>query len=475
MNIYYATIGIENYRIFSNYTEFEFRPITILTGPNNSGKSSLIKFLLLIKDNLDYFQSVRNKGNKIEKRISFMGNTHKLNNFDSIVANNKKPLIFKIHLLKDIYYRYVLNNNGRVEHTINLCDKDDNEILTLAGNELKINLQLFIEFFASNPTISSLDTFEDTIAYSEYVFENYRKIENYAKNSQNNIVNFDLTKIPDSNPSLKKLKRQSNEFLGVKILETAFEYFLDFDIDTISEFNVILHFDDSYLRFFTNIFYLPSIKGLQKRVYQYSDEDSLNRIIRAINEKGFWNKTAEKFLNKWINEFGLGKKVSFGHDQRLGVNYVFIDDKSLIDLGFGFTQILSILLQSCEILVGLRYTGFNTVLILEEPETNLHPKFQSKLAELVVDLYDKYKISFLIETHSEYLIRKLQYLTAKKEIKPDESIIYYFHHPSHIPQGEKQVKELHIREDGMMDGDFGPGFFDESTQLTLDLLKLQKN
>jgi len=42
-------IGIENFRVFKDYTEFKLAPITVLTGPNNSGKSSLIKLLSLLK------------------------------------------------------------------------------------------------------------------------------------------------------------------------------------------------------------------------------------------------------------------------------------------------------------------------------------------------------------------------------------------------------------------------------------------
>ena len=95
------------------------------------------------------------------------------------------------------------------------------------------------------------------------------------------------------------------------------------------------------------------------------------------------------------------------------------------------------------------------------------------MADVFYEAAQEYHIQFIIETHSEYLIRKLQYLTAKKKLKPEDTIIYYFNNPDKIPKGEKQVREIRIREDGMMDDDFGEGFFDESTRLTIDLLKLQ--
>ena len=43
--------GLENFRVFKDYTWFDFAPITLFVGPNNSGKSSVIKALLLLKDN----------------------------------------------------------------------------------------------------------------------------------------------------------------------------------------------------------------------------------------------------------------------------------------------------------------------------------------------------------------------------------------------------------------------------------------
>lgn len=56
-------IGIKNFRVFKDYAEFEIRPITILTGPNNSGKSSFTKLLLLLKngiEELDFFEGEHN-------------------------------------------------------------------------------------------------------------------------------------------------------------------------------------------------------------------------------------------------------------------------------------------------------------------------------------------------------------------------------------------------------------------------------
>lgn len=118
------------------------------------------------------------------------------------------------------------------------------------------------------------------------------------------------------------------------------------------------------------------------------------------------------------------------------------------------------------------------LILIEEPEAFLHPDWQSKLADFLVyclEYSKEIELKFIVETHSEYLIRKLQYLTAKKKLKPKDTIIYYFNDPNKIPKGEKQVREIRIREDGSLTDDFGPGFFDKATSLKFELLRLKNN
>jgi predicted ATPase len=118
-------------------------------------------------------------------------------------------------------------------------------------------------------------------------------------------------------------------------------------------------------------------------------------------------------------------------------------------------------------------------IIIEEPEANLHPNLQSKLADVFVEIIKYYpEINFIIETHSEYMIRRLQYLTAKREICTDKSIIYYFNAEKYVRPNEPKVKAIQITSNGNLTDTFGPGFYDESTRLQFDLMKLnqeQKN
>lgn len=153
------------------------------------------------------------------------------------------------------------------------------------------------------------------------------------------------------------------------------------------------------------------------------------------------------------------------------------------DLGYGYSQIIPILLKivlSAELNMVNRASfsrdstddSLKSIIVIEEPDANLHPNLQSKLADVFVLAYKELDTHFILETHSEYLIRKLQYLTAKKEITPEETVIYYFNADEYVTKKEPKVKEIKITEFGALTDSFGPGFFDEATNLKFELMKL---
>ncbi|HCB0745795.1 TPA: ATP-binding protein [Klebsiella pneumoniae] len=53
-----------------------------------------------------------------------------------------------------------------------------------------------------------------------------------------------------------------------------------------------------------------------------------------------------------------------------------------------------------------RYMSKNSYLIIDEPELNLHPKNQIKMAELLVRL-SNYGVKVIITTHSDYIVKEI--------------------------------------------------------------------
>jgi AAA15 family ATPase/GTPase len=81
-------ISVENFRVFKEKTTFQLKPITILTGPNNSGKSSLLKLINLLYSSFD-------KNNSTNELLFNSGN-HNLGTFDNAITRNSENDFIKI-------------------------------------------------------------------------------------------------------------------------------------------------------------------------------------------------------------------------------------------------------------------------------------------------------------------------------------------------------------------------------------------
>ncbi len=108
------------------------------------------------------------------------------------------------------------------------------------------------------------------------------------------------------------------------------------------------------------------------------------------------------------------------------------------------------------------------LIIVEEPEQNLHPKVQSKLADLFAYLNKVRGFKFLIETHSEYLIRRTQVLVSEMGLsetdleKQNPFKVYYF-------PAKGNPYDMGYRSDGRFSEEFRSGFFNEASNLAISL------
>jgi predicted ATPase len=515
--------GIKNFRIFKEYQEFEFRPLTILTGPNNSGKSSLIKAILLAKQNWSN-EEISVNPPRANDKLNFAGETHNLGSHSLVLNDPEKPLKFLFRYGKYAYC-FEFDSEERLIYDYQLCRKNDEVVIQQKGGDLRVDLELFKEYiddlfaqdygilFEFYPILQALENSINSgnifIAINTAIDKNGKLIISFCKDKAK-FGNFKYyEKFTEASLlNNKKLVKKKQAIERVVNSTHRDKYAPDLKITFINFLKLFLkvenfEFEEEMIcklipgltgNFINLPFsFLSSIKGPQKRYFGINDSSEFANLFKTMIEKllkdeqeikkvmskypeelarddGMYDpiyKGVDNFFNKWISNFNIGYDITYGYDEIKEAYYFNIDGRALPDHGYGVTQIISFIFWLSSKFFSSDY------LVLEEPESNLHPKFQSILAEMIAETAKQKNCCFIIETHSEYMIRKFQYLVAKGEIKAEDIVIYYFNDQEEVAKGAEQVKELHIREDGMMDGDFGPGFFDESTRLTVDLLKLQ--
>jgi predicted ATPase len=246
-----------------------------------------------------------------------------------------------------------------------------------------------------------------------------------------------------------------------------------------NSFDLLIHFSDglnsifdiALQLFYSNCEFIEVTKANTQRFYTDSSQGtSFNKYLADYTERDH-SEENEIFFNKWVGEFEIGEAVNIIRGTGFTKLEVIKGNKTrdIVDVGFGVTQIVALILR----IVSAAETGKTTVLI-EEPEINLHPKLQSKLADLFIDANKTFGLNFIVETHSEYLIRRTQVITARQNYIDQEDVdknnifkVYYF--PINgVPY------EMRSSKNGRFIEKFGEGFFDAAAFDSLNLSKIER-
>lgn len=569
------TIGFSNFRRFADFPEINLGDITILVGGNNSGKSTIVKALLLCADNLlSMRMNERNYGEGdsplVFKKPQFHFDANefhdvKIKEFARAIHNKpietvdlfldtKKKVLptamtFKF-AIGQFHFTFVVSGNrdehsttGNVECIIiedrnaqvryvnDYCRHEmEYHVLNADFDEQKNLIRKLIEDFKkAKETYEKANEdgdFEKTVHVAATIDKIRSQICAILEKEDEDL---------EDDVMLQMLKRTVAK--NYKPIKARYIMPLGIAFDEISE-HVVLNVISNFHNFATTKGVTPKFKSgedqndfegkmqeyvlfenhrkammLDEKIFIKSRRDLKNLLssikieyisAHAVNQNALYN-TADKndYIAQTVHNFWREKIVpgdmehSFILDwmQKLGVGIDFkiiplvpgeaytvsITENSgsivsLADKGMGSIQTMVLLFRLATILrkyesMGKKYNSIPPTIIIEEPEQNLHPKIQSMLADLFHYLATYNDLKFIVETHSEYIVRKSQVLVSEEDFKDEEDLrknnkfkVYYF--PS---EGEKPY-EMQYRIDGCFANDFGEGFFDEAENLAFKIL-----
>ncbi|AKQ45123.1 hypothetical protein TH63_04905 [Rufibacter radiotolerans] len=567
------SLGVENFRTFNSMVSIELESINVLTGVNNSGKSSLSKLLLLIKDSF--------VDNKFLQNLDFAGKSHSLGDYQNAVFEQNSseaisilvdfPIFktdkYKIHLKylpkKDVKsYKaecislVVFEKSSNVE-LFSLARKSfSNEKVDHYFDSIQDSFDLFINISKFTQEVQFIlkkikekeeenanwfkRVSSSSIEYLEDPKEQYgTKFEEFDFRVEKQYVDIHLSGPQynfGSNETMLKLKTSIEEFLNLKLKDDIkfSSIFTGYDVDSLygpesslKDFNTLenaiyslsfqnirvirkkevkgkvvavllgLLFTDAFYvikSFFTkNLNHLPLSRGELKRLH-LGDGNILDRVITDLyfHERNEGFSLPKTFILEWIRKFGIDDFNDYEikhfpeHDvctfallKTTGSPYKIVKRKVLADLGFGVAQLILLLSKIATLArqQGQYYGEYRELdctpqlLIIEEPESHFHPKWQSLLADMLIDACDRFNIQFIIETHSEYFVRRLQYHVANETVSSECIRIYYINKNG---PNNTLIKYMELGYNGSFREQFESGFFDELTTLYDEIKVVQE-
>ena len=527
-------IGFKNFRRFEQFPSLDLAPITIFVGENNAGKSTVVKGILALSDflkrwreddDVDFYISERRLKSNTHKLVKYLRNQKFYFNTSYLahIGTFKRALYNKAEV-GIITFSASL---GLVDLSIDVIgDRKDEEsvsgiiskvkvIYNTIGVTLLFDLQNDVANVLFAPPLPEhvekpliphikdavLDFYkqykkpvEFSVKISDYYFGYGPDLISSLESSVENAIN--VTLYNNSTDYIVGVEESFPNRPKLNISEDIIK-FLQLFCESISSARP----GSSRIR--RRPFSLPliPIRTLLKIEYLYahavtqtviySAKDTNDYLSRTIHEYASTPKTTNDhrrtFIVRWMKEFGIGKDfliTSVGGEAHI----VKIQDENdewvnLSDKGMGSIQLMVLLFRlaitlpkqtiSDEVIKRRAMNSRSSrIIIIEEPEQNLHPMLQSKLADFLFILNQEYGYCFIIETHSEYLIRKSQVIVKEnfndvnRPLKENPFKVYYFNSSS----SEEPYYEIVYQNDGNFSNDFGRGFFDEASNLAFKIL-----
>lgn len=483
-------IELTNFSLFPDNTVFDIKPLTFLIGANNSGKSTFIKALAIAAaeqfegnphfniDNIKYHLKDSTKPISIRTEV----NNGIFKELKWTVIDDPEDELIEILDLKSIVY---LNAKGvkileikTDANSFSLIDGGSNkqvevyfrfsDFLGLIKNEISSkDSKILMAFFGNQ----SLKGKIELPSHLSKIMSDYRPFEKWF--FENGLITF--------------LNEKALAPLDENLKGSIKDYF-KFLFSPISGKN-----EDSKINFRT---IRNNDLSKAKRIY-----DDTEFIVHELSKRiGYFQIELVdlEFVDFWMKKFfGEKCKIEINTPFKISkISEIKLNGRHLTELGTGVTKILQYIhffgtlsLYSTDVYLNIEehkkrgtkelilknksMFGFNDAkfVVIEEPETNLHPDFQVLLAEMIYAISNQTKYHLIVETHSEYMIRSLQYFVTKNPETAEKVGIINFGAGKSIGK----VNNIQIDSDGSLSDSFYSDFFHLAEDIKWKISALNHN
>lgn len=436
-------MALTNYRCFAERQEIELRPVTVVLGRNNSGKSALVRAPLIISTGID----MGNEFIPTSSRTSPLD----LDRFPELVGN-----------FVDLLHGHRPHSHLGVELE---CADPQKQLLSLRA------------------TIQNIDEYHQQLVDSFDLQTGERRAR----------LTWVPTDPPSRNPTYvieldqQPSRRSAVAFRGLIpsfLDENAIRFFDPNShlfvsrggepdrIDFSWELNSL-----AFRRSFGRVRYLGPFRDRPERLFRLPSRTPQNVGDRGGDTPAIIADDAvrnQRQLTRQINEAMADHLPGWTIDvvDRGGICELVLKSRTdptlavnMADAGTGLAQALPIFTQRALDIVNK--PDMPTLEIVEQPELHLHPAAHAILADLYLKAAAETKVRFLIETHSETFLLRLRRRIAESR-DPSQVAIYYVEQRN----GVSTTRRIQIDERGNLD--YWPdGVFSEDYEETRALVRAQ--
>jgi len=397
-------LKLSNFRLFDDEVTIRFRPITVLIGKNNAGKSSVIYFLRMLqrtlrsggqflntKENrksgsdLGYFSDLKNKKSKQDGL-----------KFSVTVGANATPANAVAGLLEKVRKKGKWWDKLRFTSRADITYNQNNKFV---GEKQEVEVS-----YLDEPPHAWQFKIRENDVWLQFITTPGGEIENLeALNAASEVIRLDLDKIRHISAVRSDLERafyapdSSPDHVGYVGMNGEY---------TLQEFHNSIYADRSKMRLLKK--HAKEVLGISK--IRFSSNGDLTSC--------------------YATNVHTGAEVNIAH------------------YGYGVSQCLPLCVQ------GL-LSSHHDQLMIEQPEVHVHPTAQLKLGSLIADLWHVRKVRTIVETHSANILLRFRRLVTSGELNPDDISVAYFS----FDGGRATVENLEIDRSGKFSPDLPMQFF----------------